>query len=1699
MKRLSHIFQSHKQIVPTPKLDWPFLFRDDEINHLDEILVASQKGEVQTVMIRRKKVFEDTGEESNTDLRDQPISINGRGIGRTRLLTEWGRKLSSRRIKKLAIIDLINIRPKLESRTYKLSDLIISQTQRFFTIWNKEDITLLIKWILSRLVTVILITWIGIVAVITFLASVFTITPVLGIPGQAIIAFLMQYPLLITIAGLVALCISFVAYQSGSLQKVRRQWGKYLHPKKWREIITNKGSPQQIADMLSRCLRRDLTYVFLIDDFDYLDIAAYDVVLHISEMMKKNKYRGMFVISYNRDNPFLAESINSYLSSDLERNAPNKYFIDLPLLTEEQITTIVAKGFHDYNPALVNKAVKINHWLFGYTDQNRTPIIINGRCDLVVGFFEYLVGQNFITGDKESSPTVVVSEENVGNLFEQFLSKSHEQYRKLSDHLQQIPNGNDCLELLRWLLAIQWAKIKTDELHALSKMSRSTVNICLDVLRRNGVINEHRSGFCELDPEWRILLKNQWLDWNVGNSYTRQVFEYILSHKNLDEQENIEEQALLAGPSTEAIEILVQKATYLSDDLGYIPKSLRYFEAALEQWKQLLLLNIEKSPSNKHKIASWQTRTNYHPGISTFKENHPRDVKPISLCHTIALICVRTGNYKRAHEVLIKEWPTIHNSLSDLSLTSIWAEVESVAQKLQILNARLLLREGRWSDSIEMILDLRESPLSEIAHAASILELSLKNNLIFGIEHLARQFYVPKMIDSLHKLANVYLSDQTDPISYANGLMLDIQFALNNYLVAFMKQESESDTFSFYDTYDRLSDGMDTLFLALKASTSRYSDFEILRGALGILKIFNVLVNLCHALVNIDSEHIKRINVNEINKVLFKLVNIETPRMRDILFPDLLHFVQEDHDLLNHYMSLDLNNIESSELVAVAKQITPILGKFFNQGESAVLDRITRLAEYLGCQDNLPELIAMKYVQRMQSMADLPKDAPDRESAVVEIANGLGKALKIADGIGRVDGSEKICVALGAIYDEFLLHYSRAAEFYERAAFVCHTLGMPHIQNGSLFMHAAVNYHNNMILYQEQSDILYVKERKCLEQARQHFLLASKEEDYARIHGDYLRTSIIRLDFELANYSLRDNDFTQALYFADDVLARIDDPVSDTERDQKGNALFLKGRILTASRNIGKALEALEQAHQIFKEHDTFHEIQVLETLVDITSPLHRQIQSDFNQLAQLRKNAPETRMQMLPDWLSVLSHRSQGDYSGIYGLGMPTMMMVQTDPVLDGKWEQYFSLLSERYNEILSKGVDILPSEFRLEMAQVAIGIAVSAQLPDIRHFRDAFYLYCGVGEAQKAFGVLKVFLSQLAAIPQTVLPHLGKPYSRDDFLKDANALLRSLKEDNKETVEIAANVYMLLKLVKGEQMHVDSEKRNSFIQAKGLREAGKTDEAISILSPLAANAYQDANLGTLDEPRIPSDIDLSIFGELYELLSSGGLPDQATDIDKQRHYLDAIKTSSSLLKLGQEYEQINPQIALQLFKMALNAKIETIYSQASRQKYYHLEEQWTTPKPEMIEPNRYAVEADPEYFVFMARKTGDQFFSSEHYEEAINHYKEGYNFCIKSNNKSQQIYFLVQLGVCFMNLKQFPEAIQSFNSCIELCKGSNYFISGLAIAESNLGSVYSLQNKNAEAKSHYEEALEAFDKMHDEKGIAYIKDRIQELEHKE
>jgi tetratricopeptide (TPR) repeat protein len=105
------------------------------------------------------------------------------------------------------------------------------------------------------------------------------------------------------------------------------------------------------------------------------------------------------------------------------------------------------------------------------------------------------------------------------------------------------------------------------------------------------------------------------------------------------------------------------------------------------------------------------------------------------------------------------------------------------------------------------------------------------------------------------------------------------------------------------------------------------------------------------------------------------------------------------------------------------------------------------------------------------------------------------------------------------------------------------------------------------------------------------------------------------------------------------------------------------------------------------------------------------------------------------------------------------------------------------------------------------------------------------------------------------------------------------------------------------------------------------------------------------------------------------------------------------------------------------------------------------------------------------IAQREGDNSFGSEQYEEAIKHYKEGCDICAKTKNKRHQIYFLIQLGICFMRLEQLEDAVNSFEKCIELCEDSIYFKSGIEVAEGHLKSIYSKQGKTYEPKPHYKD----------------------------
>jgi tetratricopeptide (TPR) repeat protein len=74
-------------------------------------------------------------------------------------------------------------------------------------------------------------------------------------------------------------------------------------------------------------------------------------------------------------------------------------------------------------------------------------------------------------------------------------------------------------------------------------------------------------------------------------------------------------------------------------------------------------------------------------------------------------------------------------------------------------------------------------------------------------------------------------------------------------------------------------------------------------------------------------------------------------------------------------------------------------------------------------------------------------------------------------------------------------------------------------------------------------------------------------------------------------------------------------------------------------------------------------------------------------------------------------------------------------------------------------------------------------------------------------------------------------------------------------------------------------------------------------------------------------------------------------------------------------------------------------------------------------------------------------------------------YNECVKSNpNHTLALY---RLGVCYSQLKQFPQAIETWNNYIKVTKGA-------AVGYSNLGFCYELAGQRDEAENAYKKGIQ-------------------------
>jgi tetratricopeptide (TPR) repeat protein len=696
------------------------------------------------------------------------------------------------------------------------------------------------------------------------------------------------------------------------------------------------------------------------------------------------------------------------------------------------------------------------------------------------------------------------------------------------------------------------------------------------------------------------LLSTHWTGWNLNNSYTHRVFKHLLSQGNLSAQENLEEQALLANPCREAIEILIRKATYLSNQMGYMQFSLRYFEGALTKWEQLLNAAQIASHEDLTSLVHWQALTDYQPTIGYEKKAMGQEILlPLQLCETVTTICLRVGKYKRIHEIIMNDWPTVQQALSGLRLTLVWSEVERLSQKLQYLQARLMIREGDWLTALDTLSQLAKSAERDVRIEAASLELSLKKDQRLGIELLARQYPVPSMAEYNSSLAKVFLSEEKNTISHVCGTRIAAHVVLNEITLAARDKKAAATILD--ETRSMLHSGIEELHLVLSTSTSRYDDLQVFGELALYCAVFGELAYLCQFLAQVNDNDLS-IKMTDILRTSQQLVSEDLNEVQD-----MLGLRVKDIPALEQFAMLGQASIQPSDLVASLKTFTSAVGDRFKEYQSMALDRAIRLGEHLGCADDLPHLFSLQSQLHMQAVATLPEESPERKRMVAEITDDLRKALAIADLIGRVDTTESICTSLGIIYNQFLVHYSRAAEHFRRAAETCCRLGMPNFQVGWLYRQAAVVYHNAGVLYPEQ-DQMHAAEQECLLRAREYFVLAEQEDEYIQAYSDFLRSSIIHVDLDLAERHLEQGEFEQTLLFADDLITRIPTPATDLERRQKGQALMLRGQASLAMGKRDDALDALEDAYQLFRDFDSFHEIQTLEGLVRITAPRYRQM-----------------------------------------------------------------------------------------------------------------------------------------------------------------------------------------------------------------------------------------------------------------------------------------------------------------------------------------------------------------------------------------------------------------------------------------------------------------------------------------------------------
>lgn len=1539
--------------------EWYFAGRREQMKTLKSLLAACEKGTSQLVVLRNDpSKMEDSEQNSGHQ--------HGRGTGKSRVLHEFGRYLVDQGTVAVELMQFVDLRRKLSVTNF--TELFC---QQFFSKHSKmafRDLWLLLQYVAGRFLVVLclmsVITILGLYVASAFVQAAVGIEA--GAP-RAIYNWAIQNNMVIIAVGVAAFAVTFWYFWYSSADAAKTRWAAFPAPRSRRDADIRSNDKHRVSELISSHFKTHQTYVILVDDLDSIGNIAYDILMTTFYALAEKGARVMLVTAYDPFNAVLrreGEWIISSLEAPLSASSNwRKTLIDLPPLNEDDINLILSQRYSTQS----QQAQEILEELQGCEvppeidfaqDANTAGArAVATRADIIFGFFSFLEDEQYIT----PGPPVRSSSRRhtwrfegiqVPELFPQYLGRDTLIVRQLLEKLDSMPSkvvSGNCREILKYMLVFRRPVVKAKHLLKLLGISQDDFTASTQELIALGVLTLRDQGLSFASVDWRIALEtSMWSIWNVDGKYSTQVFEWLLKKSNINEQPNIDRQALDSRPSLAALDILIKKADYLFLDLGYTNEALRLYagkNGALEKWLWLLRTN-GPAATPVGGLVEWASKdvTPYNPAHVVATKYLHRPVRPLDLCTRSGQLYMVLGYLPKAEQVWTESWAMARERLLDLAETSATSDLAETEATITADLAELRFLEGRWAEAEAEALSgggvSRPSNANaiRIGFVKLLIEYYRLRGIAQGDEVAGRRYLTSQTYDLLTSLRG----NISDLLKSSEDANLDIVELLCRFALLLREDGRADEAVSWSDRALNLISKVD------QARLSRLQDGDLLRY-LGIICYFsrNEASRLrgatswqCYTTDHEGEDELldEFDNIFGVSRFKERVTDPATgemivrPRSDEAITKEQLSSIHTAIDDAAKYAKLwlasplqthnklapplarlaeiaargeaEIRKLSRSPLkqrrsaanffaVQVREDLTKaytIIGDYMPELSLEFIRKASQQYSLLNCRSRLAE---MQYLMGVmyKSYSEQHADPQRQEEYKAMWAPAYEKSLEMRHNMGITYRRAEMYLELARASTK-LGHHPRAAEYHVRCAELCQALGLPAFLYASLMAVAGLFYYNTNSI----KDSKY-KARECCEKAVATFLSISADElgssanlEFEILHTRSMLIQLLRLTGEPNTAVKVCNELLEAT-------------AGKTKwYGIRCDTLIQHGDLLIQLQGI----DGQPQAIEVYQE--------CLE--------LATEQNEEFWRFLAAKK--------LLTTWRWMKAATSE-----------PVDITAASEAV-----QKYKKLLEELYSKAKTEEYHTKSGAWALSMSQAANELANHGETKadKLELYEEALEYCLQIGEYHPAWENLESILGLWDASTQD-LSKLSKWLWRMLAAVDIDA-------DNSLAMETLNGIYHLQKLMQGDSYPPSRAGRvQVFRQAQKIFEDEKPKLAIKLLEKSWRQIIEEAQAGgDRTTPYEPLDSDIAIADLLYNCYLAVERHEDAKTILLHSRVLKGIRTSAMCYFLGQGYELTRPDIALHLYKRGGKQRPDNNFALLCRRRWEFLVQKMPVSEVEQI-----------------------------------------------------------------------------------------------------------------------------------------------------